>query len=76
MEGDEEKKESPTKRMRNGTKSFAKIKKDSTDRGGGIKGLLPQVCCGNESRFSAKAWVKTELNIRENVILRTEIVHP
>ena len=27
----------------NGIKSFAKIKEDSTDRGGGIKCLLPQV---------------------------------
>ena len=64
------------RRMRNGIKSFAKIKEDSTDRGEGIKDLLPQVSCGDESGFSTKGRVKTKLIIRENVILRTEIVHP
>ena len=54
--------------MRNGIKIFAEIKEDSTDRGEGIKRLLPQVCCGDESRFSTKARVKTKLIIRENVI--------
>ena len=61
--------------MRNGIKSFAKIK-ESTDGGGGIKSLLPQVSCGDESRFSTKARAKTKVTIRENVILRAEIVHP
>ena len=41
LEGeDEEKKESPTMGMRNGIKSFAEIKEDSTDRGG-----ESSVCC-------------------------------
>ena len=62
-------------RMRNGIKSFAKIKEDRIDRRGGIKGLVPQVCCGDESRFSTKTWAKTKLAIRGNVILRAEIVH-
>ena len=51
------------RRMRNEIKSFAKIK-DSTNRGGGIKGLLPQVSCGDESEFSTKTWAKTKLTIR------------
>ena len=63
------------RRMRNGIKSFAKIKEDSTDRRGGIKGLVPQVSCGDESGFSTKARAKPELTIRENVILRAEVVH-
>ena len=63
------------RRMRNGIKSFAKIK-DSKNRGGGIKGLMPQVSCGDESEFSTKTWAKTKLTIRENVILRAEVVHP
>ena len=56
--------------------SIALLKEDSTDRGEGINDLLPQVSCGDERGFSTKARVKTELIIRENVILRTEIVHP
>ena len=64
------------RRMRNRIKSFAKIKEDSTDRGGGIKGLLPQVSCGDERGFNTKARAKAKLIIRENVILRAEIVHP
>ena len=62
--------------MWNGIKSFVKIKEYNTDRGGGIKALLSQVSCGDESGFSTKTRVKTELTIRENVILRAEIVHP
>ena len=65
MEGDEERKESPAKENKEWIKSFAKIIEDSTDRGGGIKGMLPQVNCGDESGFSTKAQVKNELTIRE-----------
>ena len=64
------------RRIRNGIKSFAKIKEDSTDRREESRVWCDNKGCGDESGFSTKTWAKTELTIKENVILRAEVVHP